>query len=152
MKLPYVPNHMQEFIELVWKVKERKPNIDWELFVVTAWSLWNHRNAVKHGGQSKNATRITKEVTEYMKEIRQDTHNPGKSSRVSNLQWSPRRGWYKINTDSVVFKESGCCGIGVVIRNEESCMMGAMSKQIKLPLKALEKLWLCKRVLCLLGI
>lgn len=69
MKLPYVPNHMQEFIELVWKVKERKPNIDWELFVVMACSLWNPRNAVKHGGQSKNATRITKEVTEYMKEI-----------------------------------------------------------------------------------
>ena len=65
---------MQEFIEFVWEIKEREPDIDWESFVVMAWSLGNHRNVVKHGGQCKIAVRITKEITKCMKEIRQENH------------------------------------------------------------------------------
>ena len=95
---------MWEFIELVWEIKVKKPNIDWELFAVTTWSLWNHRNVVKFGGQCKNAARITKEVADYMKEFRQESHSLGKCPIIPNLQWSPpRKGWYKINLDGALF-------------------------------------------------
>ena len=37
-----------------------------------------------------------------------------------------------------MFKESSSCGIGVVIRNDQGQIMGAMSKKLNLPLGAVE--------------
>ena len=47
-------------------------------------------------------------------------------------------GWYKINTNGVVFGNIGCCGVDVAIRKEKGQLMGSMSKRLKLPLGALE--------------
>ena len=56
-----------------------------------------------------------------------------------NQAWSPpREGWYKANVDGVVFRETNSCGIGVVIRNDQGQIMGAMSKKRNLPLGAVE--------------
>ena len=37
-----------------------------------------------------------------------------------------------------MFKEAGCCGIGVVVRNEKGQIMGALCRKLELPLGALE--------------
>lgn len=50
---------------------------------------------------------------------------------------APTQGKYKVNID-VVFKEHGCCGIGVVIRNDQRQLMGAMCKKVDFLLGVLE--------------
>lgn len=57
---------------------------------------------------------------------------------IKPTKWLIKFNLTKINTDGVVFKDTGQSGIGVVVRNEKGDMMGAMSKKILLPLGVLE--------------
>ncbi|XP_075655070.1 uncharacterized protein LOC142625269 [Castanea sativa] len=139
IKLPIFEPSPREFIDIVWEIKAKKPEIDWELFAVTAWSLWNNRNSVRHGGRSKTAKVIVREVAAYADEVRIGSEGQVSSTPHFNSLWSPpRRGLYKINVGGTMFKDLNCCGVGVVIRNERGQLMGALSKRFDLPLQALE--------------
>ena len=139
LKLPSLETTPRDFIDIMWQIKLKKPELDWELFAITTWSLWSNRNSVCHGGKSKAVALIAREVTACTKEVRQTNEVQSRPSPSIGQTWTPpRRGCYKINVDGAVFKEMGCCGVGMVIRNEEGQIMGAMSKRLDLPLKALE--------------
>lgn len=72
LKLPFFETTPRDFIDVVWETKLKEPEIDWELFTITTWSLWCNRNLVCHGGKSKAADVIALEVTVYAKEVRQN--------------------------------------------------------------------------------
>ena len=70
IKLPSLPEPHMDFLDIVWEIQENHPGVDWDLFVVTAWSMWNNRNLVRHGGQSNKHDVIIREVAEYLREVR----------------------------------------------------------------------------------
>ena len=49
-QLPHCP---VEFIDVLWSFKESKYVQDWESFTITAWKIWNNRNALKHEGKCR---------------------------------------------------------------------------------------------------
>ena len=72
IKLPALPKPVNEFLNLVWVVVDSCPNVNWVLFAVTAWSLWNNRNTMIHGGQSKGKEGLIKSVAGYVEEIKRE--------------------------------------------------------------------------------
>ena len=108
-----------DFVDIGWDFLERWLGMDWELFAATTWGLWNNRNNVCHGGKCKSPELITREVAAYMGEVKQLKNEKKRPATSHGQSWTPpKKGYYKINVDGAVFKELGCCGVGVVIRNE----------------------------------
>ena len=139
IKPPALLEPVNEFLNLVWEVVDSCTNVNWVLFAVTAWSLWNNRNSVIHGGNSEGKEGLIKSVAGYVEEVKSEkTTQRGVHSGVAQKWTPPKQGWYKVNTDGAVFREAGCCGIGVVVRNEKGQIMGALCRKLELPLGALE--------------
>ena len=69
---PALPEPVNEFLNLVWEVVDSCTNVNWVLFTVIAWSLWNTRNFVIHGGNSKRKEGLIKSVVGYVEEIKSE--------------------------------------------------------------------------------
>ena len=131
----------KEFLDVVWLLLESPGDTNWEAFAITAWGLWNNRNAVRHGEACKQGKIIAKEAQRYELEVcsARPASIAGVSSASSLKRWRPPpNGTYKINTDAAVFNNWGCCGFGVVIRNDKGELMGALCKKVEFPLGPIE--------------
>ena len=54
---------------MVWLLMASSGEKDWEKFAVTAWLLWNNRNAVRFGGKCKNGKTFEGEVRNYVEDF-----------------------------------------------------------------------------------
>lgn len=50
----------------------------------------------------------------------------------------PPIGWYKVYNDGVIFSKQICSGIGVIVQDDQGRVVAAMSKNLQVPLCALE--------------
>ena len=53
----------------MWEIMESRSTIDWVVFAVMAWSWWNNRNNVAHGGLCKGQVALIRAVVDYVEEI-----------------------------------------------------------------------------------
>ena len=98
---------------MVWWLGDQLGVIDWEVFATITWSLWNNRNAVRHGGQGKRGGVIAMEAQRYIKKFR--AHLPSNPPKIipPPKKWSPSPlNWYKVNVDGTVFRDQGSTGVG----------------------------------------
>ena len=138
MLLPRVSHPHREFIDVIWKIWEDRKEIEWERLACTMWCIWNNRNAAKFEGKTKQAKEIVSKANALVEDFKERLEALRQRAPLRTVGWTPpREGWYKVNVDDAVFKESGSYGIGI-IRNERGLLMGVMSKKMDLPLGALE--------------
>ena len=91
-----------------------------EIFAVSAWWIWNRRNALHFGRQVQPIANINSLASNFLQEFlaaqeeeAQPVHLP-----IIHHQWRPpKQGYFKINFDAAVFKPLNLAGIGVVIRD-----------------------------------
>ena len=62
---------IMDFMDVVWALKERKVDVDWDLFAIMTWLIWNNRNSFKYEGKCKEARRIAKEAHELGQEVQE---------------------------------------------------------------------------------
>ena len=142
LKLPSWTNFYRDFLDVFWKLREDAKDIDWSAFATIAWCIQNNRNLYKHEGRCKPTKVLAREAIRYAEEYRhgnsQTIQTPKQPPRLGS-QWHPLElAWYEINVDAAIFKEKGSFGVEVVIRNEDGCLMGAMSKKLPFPLGPME--------------
>ena len=117
----------------------RRKDISWETFATTAWCIWKNRNVIKFEGRGKAGKIVAKEAELLVEEFSSMNIALPHTTSTRNVKWTPScEGWYKVNVNGAVFKESGSCGIRVVIRNAQGQLMGAMSKKLEIPLGAMK--------------
>ncbi|KAM3688048.1 hypothetical protein ACJW31_10G121100 [Castanea mollissima] len=139
LKAPGLIAFAPKFLDLFWCVKEAKPSQDLDTFAALAWSIWNNRNAVRHGEIGRTALQIFEASRAYLNEFQSFSVFPHPPRPHGPGFWKPPPlGWYKVNVDGVVFKEFGHCGIGVVVRNDKGQIMRALGKLLLYPLGALK--------------
>ena len=139
LSLPKFSNPHCDFIDVVWKFWKDQRGLDWECLATTAWCIWKNRNVAKFEGKCKQAKTNVLEARAFVEEFNMQNVVPRQIAPPRTGRWTPPcEGWYKVNVDKAVFKESGSYGIETVIRNEKSQIIRVMSKKLGLPLGTLE--------------
>ena len=109
--LPVLNHPIRDFVDVVWALRERKVDLDWVLFAITAWLIFNNRNSFKHEGKCKEAKIIAKEARELGKEVQESQNSSSQIMALGYNQWRPlTKGRYKVNVDGAVFTKLGCWG------------------------------------------
>ncbi|CAI9756079.1 unnamed protein product [Fraxinus pennsylvanica] len=106
---------------------------------MTAWQIWNDRNALYHGRRIPSVQSQGEKMEEYLEEFQaiQLSLKVPSSEMTNQFGVSRRRFWKSpptdeliLNTDAAVNIEEGVISIGAVIRNHRGEVMGSMGKVI----------------------
>lgn len=105
-----------------------KDNFRKEIFIMTAWTIWNRRNALKFGRPTIPVANIIPRAGSLLQEFvsAQEVLDESPSVAVSSQWQPPEFPYYKVKFDVVVFKASSSARIGVIIRDSSGNAIGAL--------------------------
>nr|XP_023894446.1 uncharacterized protein LOC112006402 [Quercus suber] len=138
------------FADLMETVMEMKDCFDINLVAVILWMIWECRNSNRVGGYSTDLRTIRVKALTFLHDFSSAQIPRQVQLLVSscNTRWIPLNPLtYKVNFDGAIFKELGAAGLGMVIRDFEGSIIGALAKRMPLPcLVATVEALACKRV------
>ena len=105
-----------------------EPNLA-ERFAFVAWSIWNKRNATRMHASSLPFHLLYQDMQERLLEYRLAQEPPIPKFRPTGAtRWYPPQiSQHKVNYDGTLFKEIWQAGVGVVVRDADGRVCGALS-------------------------
>ena len=120
-----------DMLELFHEMMTGLSSVEFELFLVQSWMIWNQRNVLAHGGKVKDPRWLNKRAREFLDEFhqtREQLQTPMSHSDATTRAWqSPLIPTLKLNFDVAIFSDLNCSGAGAIIRNEKGDVMASMS-------------------------
>ena len=121
--------HFVDFRDLWTSITSlEEPNLA-EQFAFVAWSIWNKRNATRTHAPSLLFHLMYQDMRERLLEYRlaQEPLIPGFRPTGATRWYSPQISQHKVNYDGALFKEIWQVGVGVVVRDADGRVCGALS-------------------------
>ncbi|XP_030934503.1 uncharacterized protein LOC115959959 [Quercus lobata] len=99
-----------------------------EVFSISAWLLWNRRNASHFGRPVHPIANIVSMAGNMLQEfLIAEDKEPVKPLPPISHQWRPPElNQYKVNFDAAVFRTTNSAGIGVIVRDWRGELVGAL--------------------------
>ena len=108
-----------------------------ELFGITTWHIWTHRNRVRLREKTIPFSDIGEAAKNYLqqvKAVREDWEDQTAVKQPLRHKWLPPAATeFKANFDGAWFNESNKAGIGVVVRDSAGQVIAALAEKIKKP-------------------
>ena len=123
------------FLDLLEVVLDQGLAFTVALFSTIAWSIWQRRNKMRVQQPSWPLHEISKRAKDLVVEFF-DIHKQPPRSAVQGprVRWTkPLEDFYKVNFDAALFDTNNMVGIGMVIRDCNGNIIGALSQKIALP-------------------
>jgi len=122
-------------VDLIEAVLDQGSAFTIALFSTIAWSIWQRRNKIRVQQPSWPLHEISKKARELVVEFFNVLQQPTRPEVQRHLiKWTkPPKDCYKANFHAALFENNNTAGIGVVIRDCNGNVMGALSQKIVLP-------------------
>ena len=108
-----------------------------EIFSITAWMLWTRRNSIRHDRPTRPLNQIFSEAGRLLRDfLKAHDEDPATVSALVPVQakWTaPTQTRFKANFDAALFKHNDIAGLGVIIRDINGAVIGALSMRVPLP-------------------
>ena len=130
-----VAGQLVSFSDLFSRFLHSQGDFRLELFSITAWLLWNRRNAKHFGRPIHPLTNICSMAGTLLQDFLATQFEPlAIHDPIILQQWRPpKNNSYKVNFDAATFGSTNSAGIGVIVRDCVREVIGALSLPILMP-------------------
>ena len=141
-----IPHSPRDFANLFLSFLQVRDDYRVEIFAISAWLLWNRRNSIHFWRPARPLNQIFTEAAKLLRDFLDALVIVWNSVQP---KWSaPALPRYKANFDGALFKSTNSVGLGVVIRDTNGAVIGALSARVPLPQSvAMVEALACKRAI-----
>ena len=130
-----IPHSPGDFSNLFLSFLQVRDDYRGEIFAISAWLLWNRRNSIHFHRPIRPLNQVFSEAARILQDFL-EAHDDAPAivwNLVQHKWFALAQPQYKANFDEAIFKSIDSAGLGVIIRDTNGAVIGALLAQVPLP-------------------